>query len=382
MKILFITYGYDTSNKEINKSLRKIGNKVISLKIRNGIDDNQNENIIIPIIKLRLLSNFSFNLLLFFILPIYLLFNKTDVLIFDYNSFMGIITSYPIAKLKRIKILMDIRSIPVDVNNFFGIFRVLQYNLAMFFSKLLCDGFTFLTSPMAEKECRKYRIKNKPIGIWTSGVNEELFNPKLYEKQGKELRQKLRLENKFVVFYHGVLSPNRGLQNALRAIGLLKKEHPDIILLFLGEGSAKDELKEIIKIDKLETNTILHYKIDYNEVPKYIAMINVGIVPLPYHPYWIDQSPLKVMEYLSMEKPIILTDIPAHKDIINEAKCGIFIKSDEPEEIKRGIMFAYNNKSKLMQLGKEGRKIVLQKYTWDKIAEDLERFLVKVKNGK
>ncbi len=44
----------------------------------------------------------------------------------------------------------------------------------------------------------------------------------------------------------------------------------------------------------------------------------------------------------------------------------------------RGIEYAYVNKENLNVWGKIGRKIVKEKYTWEKVAEDLEDYLLSV----
>jgi glycosyltransferase involved in cell wall biosynthesis len=107
-------------------------------------------------------------------------------------------------------------------------------------------------------------------------------------------------------------------------------------------------------------------------------MCDVGIIPLPDHPYWRFQSPLKLLEYLAMEKVVILTDIPAHRAVIGEAKCGVYISAVNPTKIAGAIEYAYLNKGNLEEWGKMGRKIVKEKYTWEKVAMDLENYLLSI----
>jgi len=118
--------------------------------------------------------------------------------------------------------------------------------------------------------------------------------------------------------------------------------------------------------------------VDYAEVPKYIAMCDVGIVPLPDLPYWRFQCPLKLLEYLAMKKVVIVTDIPAHRAIIGKEKCGIYISSVKPIGIAKSITYAYNNKEKLGKWGEIGRTIIKQEYTWEKVARDLENYLLSI----
>ena len=73
-----------------------------------------------------------------------------------------------------------------------------------------------------------------------------------------------------------------------------------------------------------------------------------------------------------MGKSVIVTDIEAHREVLNNSPGGIFIKSHEPEEIAKGIEKAYHLRNKM---GKMGRERVIHKYTWEKQAENLTKFL-------
>jgi glycosyltransferase involved in cell wall biosynthesis len=137
-------------------------------------------------------------------------------------------------------------------------------------------------------------------------------------------------------------------------------------------------LRALIQKEGLQENIIITNPVIQSEVPKFISMCDVCIIPLPDHPYWRFQSPLKLLEYLAMEKVVILTDIPAHRAVLGEAKCGIYISSAKPMEIVKAIENAYLNKENLEEWGKIGRQIIVEKFTWAKVARDLENYLLSI----
>jgi glycosyltransferase involved in cell wall biosynthesis len=79
-----------------------------------------------------------------------------------------------------------------------------------------------------------------------------------------------------------------------------------------------------------------------------------------------------------MEKAVILTDILAHRAVIGEAKCGIYISSVKPMEIANAIEYVYLNRDTLEERGKIGREIVKREYTWEKVAGKLENYLLSI----
>ncbi len=77
---------------------------------------------------------------------------------------------------------------------------------------------------------------------------------------------------------------------------------------------------------------------------KEIAKADCGIYPLPDRPEWNVSSPLKVFEYMACGKPIILTPIPAHKDVLGDEGFVIWTKSDKAVDIAEAIMYAMDNR--------------------------------------
>ena len=228
---------------------------------------------------------------------------------------------------------------------------------------------------MKDEICSRFHLNPKKVGVWTSGVSPELFNPSEYISKVSEFRLKLDLASKFVVFYHGVFTASRGLKQSIEAIEILKNTNPNLTLFLLGTGSMASEIKSLIQEKGLEYNVIVHNPVDQKEVPLFISMCDVAIIPLPNNTFWRSQSPLKLLEYLAMEKVVILTNIPAHTTVIGKAKCGLYLSSIKPEEIAEAIDNAYINRSNLESWGRIGRAIVMENYTWQKVANDLENYL-------
>jgi len=276
-----------------------------------------------------------------------------------------------------IRLILDVRTIPVEVSGFRrGFLKHLLFTTSVSLAKELFSGITTITHLMKEDICARFGINPEKVGVWSSGVSTTLFEPRTWSSKGAPLRKKLGLAGKFIVLYHGVFSANRGLISTIEAMSIVKNVNNNVVFLLLGAGSSTQRLKDLIQVKKLQDTVIIHDPVGHAEVPKFIAMCDVGIVPLPDHPYWRTQSPLKLLEYLAMSKVVVITSIPAHRSVIKNESCGIYISSANPVEIAKSIMYAYDNRERLESWGKSGRKIVEEGYTWEKIAEDLESCLL------
>lgn len=365
---------------EILKPLAKKGHDVTLIlpysSIKYQIKDSKIKVISIPLRSLPVVSRIMFDVVLLFFLPIYVNASKPDFIITIPDGTIFGFLSTVLFKRLGFKLVLDIRSTPVETFGLHGFFRIFRFNATVSMAKKMFDGITIITLLMKKEVCKRFMIDPNKVGVWTEGVSTSLFKYERYTHQRKALRERLGLSKKFVVLYHGAFSPNRGLMECVKAMSLVKQRCSNTVLFLLGTGPIVNDLKRLIREEKVHDNVIMHRVVDYEDVPKYIAMSDVGIVPLPNISYWRHQCPLKLLEYLAMKRVVIITDIPAHREIVENKDCGIYVSSTKPEEISKAIIHAYENKDELKKWGAAGREIVINKYTWEKAAKDLENFLL------
>ena len=340
-------------------------------------ENSQHHVISIPLKKIPLILPLMRTLLLTFLLPVYILTLKIDYIVEAPDvSIISFIPTLILSRLRNIKFILDVRSVPVETFGFRGFMLKFWFAASIMIAKKFFDGITIITSSMKEEICDRFNINSKKVGVWTSGVSTRLFDPLRFTSERLEFRRKFGLSKKFVVFYHGIFTATRGLTQTVNAIKILKNKYPFITLFLLGKGPVTNKIRNLIQEEGLQNSVIIHDAVNQSEVPKFISLCDVGISPLPDHPYWRHQCPLKLLEYLAMEKVVIVTDIAAHRSVICENECGIYVSSTEPIDIAEKIEYAYNNRENLEKWGKFGRKIVREKYTWEKVASDLENYML------
>ena len=370
---------HKTSRIEILRALAKRGHEVFLVAAysskKKEIELTDVPVISIPLRYVPFFSTGAYVLLLFLYLPLFFLHLKPDFVILEPDAtILSIVPTLLFPRLKKPKIVLDIRSTPVGISGIGGYLKTLFFTIALNTAKKFFQGITIITPLMKKEVCENYDINSRFVGVWTSGVSTIAFNPENCSET--EMRKKFQLEGKFVVLHHGVFGKKRGIIETIKAIEILKNAYPYLVLFLLGRGDIN--LKDIIKELDLQNMVIVHDTVDYAEVRKYIAMCDVGIVPLPNLSDWRYQCPLNLLEYLAMKKVAIATDIPANRGILRESKCGIYASSANPVAIANAIAYAYNKRSKLREWGTYGRALIEERYSWEKVAENLENYLLEL----
>jgi len=323
--------------------------------------------------ELRVINRFPFVSISFhvqaLIFSLYWLFSiRPDVVITHPITALFLLPAIFVAKISQLKIkfVLDIRTLPVRFINLNDKIKNALVNVSIHAGKLFFDGITTITPALQRIISQRYNIEQQKIGIWMSGVNIDLFHPQ---------KMKTKSSDKFSIMYHGVLTENRGIIETIQAMVEVRQKLADVRLFILGKGLEVHKIKKLSDQLNLNGTVQFHDPVDYHEIPNYIADHDVGIIPLPDELCWQVSSPLKLTEYLAMEKPVIVSPIEAHTSFLGNCPAAIFIKSTRPEDIAAGIMEAYTKREQLSSLGKEGRKFIVNNFTWDHQSKNLEKFI-------
>lgn len=368
---------HKTRELEILKALADRGHitTMVAVTSRRSfqVRDSRINLISVPIRRWPLISHVVYTLFLFLFLPLHILRKKPDLVVMDpHISALSSIPSLLFLRFPRTKFVLDIKSTPVEVKGASAKLAAFFFNVLVAVAKKLFHAIEVVTPMMKVEICGKFGVDPRNVLVWTNGVPLKLFDPQNSLPESMKLRKQLGLTEKFVVFYHGVFSASRGLTETIDAINIVRRRHPEVVFFLLGTGPIVSHIEDLIQQKNLQNNVVLHAPVPYEDVPKFIGLSDVCIVPLLSNSYWSFQSPLKLLEYLAMEKVVLLTDIPAHRSVTKNEQCCIYLQSTHPVEIAKSIEHVYINKTKLGEWGKVGRNIVKSDYTWDRVAEEVE----------
>ncbi|MDG6221527.1 MAG: glycosyltransferase, partial [Candidatus Thermoplasmatota archaeon] len=81
-------------------------------------------------------------------------------------------------------------------------------------------------------------------------------------------------------------------------------------------------------------------------------------------------SPLKLFEYMACEKPVLASKVKGFEFLEAEG-CGLLASPEDPEAVAKAILKMLSDKEKLVEMGKRGRKLVVERYTWEASARQI-----------
>jgi glycosyltransferase involved in cell wall biosynthesis len=274
-----------------------------------------------------------------------ILLTDFDVLLIGYSAGHFIPLSILVRQFKKktFQVVLDIRTVPVDLKNDLGsLINQFRYAAAVRLAAVFCDGVTCITSFLADRLEQQFKRLKGKTHVLSTAADFGQFDP----RKSVSLRNQLCIDNRFVLLYHGVLSPNRGIQNVLKAVARCVNAMPDLLFMIVGAGPAEDELKTLSVKYEVKEHVLFTGNVPHSAIPDYIASSDLGIIPMPDIDWWNLNSPIKLKEYLAMGLPVLATDIQSHRQVVERCGGAVLMDDHSPESIQTALL-AYRENSRL-----------------------------------
>jgi glycosyltransferase involved in cell wall biosynthesis len=264
---------------------------------------------------------------------------------------------------------LDFRTLPVDLHRWKKrIDWLLSWRLAIKRFAQKADGYSFITERLRAEIEAEFGFGINDYAIWHSGVNLDRFSTPISNAP--------RGDDGFRLFYHGSISRRRGLGLVIEAIAL-GGFPPGFEFVIVGDGQERKDLERQAKALGVEKQVRFYGFVPYERVASEIAHADVCICPLPDRLEWNVSSPLKVFEYMACAKPMILTPIPAHRDVLGESRFVVWTQGFEPADFHQAILEAAASRVELTAQAALAPKLARVSYEWRVQANAFHRYLVR-----
>jgi len=283
-----------------------------------------------------------------------------------------------ILKLFGKKIIYDVHEhYPNTILDRYWIPKSLRYttsNLFDLFEKVFVLFFDYViyTTPIVGERYKELKVRTERIENYPLIELSEIFkkNPQKY------------------IIYLGEMTKIRGITELIEAFNMVVKKYPEWKLYLVGSvepPSFSKEIEQLISKLNLKQNINLIPWVPYEEKEKFSSQASIGIVIYLPYPNNISCLPNKLFDYMLVGLPVVASNFPLYKEIVDTDRCGLIVDPLDPREVAKAIEYLIEHPDGARKMGKKGKKAILEKYNWEKEGRKLldiyARILDNVRDG-
>ncbi|WP_292366047.1 MULTISPECIES: glycosyltransferase family 4 protein [unclassified Methanoculleus] len=173
-----------------------------------------------------------------------------------------------------------------------------------------------------------------------------------------------------LMFMAGNLQSFHGVGECIQAVSRIRERYPDVSLTLV--GNVRETLYECIHESDhnafITTTGFLPYREMYERLNEGVAGL------LVFQPTYYNISiglPNKLFDYMLLGLPVIASDLPEIRNVVDKADCGILVDPASVGDIVNAISYLFDHPEEARRMGANGRKAVLERYNWSAMEADL-----------
>lgn len=174
------------------------------------------------------------------------------------------------------------------------------------------------------------------------------------------------------VLYHGHLGPERGIQELVESILILRNTIPDVSLILLGSfrlQKFQDDILSTIEDNRLSDNIKWVAQVPHQDVWTYLNKAAVGVIPFRQNSLFMNVTPTKLFEFMAAGCGIIASDLPPIRHHVGESiqwSCP-----GSAQSIAEGLIKLLQNPRLVENQVRKNRSLILNQYNWESISNKL-----------
>ena len=204
---------------------------------------------------------------------------------------------------------------------------------------------------------KKLGGKGKRMIVAPFGVDVNKFTP---EKRNKK--------DGHVVISTRNLEKIYDIQTLIRAIPEVIKKIPDTKFVVAGSGKLKNELITLAKKLNVEKHVNFLGQISHDELSKYLANSEVYVSTS-----LSDTISVSLLEAMASGVVPVVTDIEGNRILIKDGYNGFLFPPSNEKLLAEKIIILLQNINLRKKIGEINRKIVIERYDWDKNMKKIEK---------
>ncbi|MGJ7457338.1 glycosyltransferase [Halomonas sp. RA08-2] len=193
-----------------------------------------------------------------------------------------------------------------------------------------------------------------------------------------ELKKELGIfRDTAVIGYIGTFVKYEGLDDLLEACSILYGRGLDFALLLIGSedtsgggrGPIAEKIISIAREGGFSDRLIMPGRVPHQEVERYYSIVDIAPFPRKPLPVCEMVSPMKPLEAMSLEKPVIVSSVSALSEMVVDQYNGLIFDKGDIVDLADKLEVLLNNPQLRDEMGKNGRQWTCNERDWKAVGK-------------
>jgi glycosyltransferase involved in cell wall biosynthesis len=146
-----------------------------------------------------------------------------------------------------------------------------------------------------------------------------------------------------------------------RAFVLAARQHPELRMLMLGNGSQAVELRQTFIKAGVQDRVLFPGQVRQSDLPRLYRAADLYISASHS-----DGTSISLLEAMACGRPALVSDIPGNREWITPGENGWLFPDGDADALAQSIILAIKERDKLAEMGKAARNLAQQRADWEK----------------
>ena len=286
---------------------------------------------------------------------------KLDFDLLLVNQTFPLIPSYLVSKIKRkpiIALFHDIYGLQFSLKEK-GLLKGLIRGIVELISVKLNYDIVLTVSKSTKKKLVKMGVKEDKIFVVGGGVDLKEIDSIEEQKSSKPK-----------ILYVGRLVKLKKVENLLLAFKKIILRFPETELYIVGSGPQENLLKKLAEELNISSKTFFTGYVSEEEKIRLMKSAWVLVQPSIAEGFG-----LVLVEANACKTPVVAVDSGGPREVVKDGITGFLVQPNNINQLAEKIIELLEDKNKMVKMGEEGRKMVEENYTWERVAEKVEKII-------
>ena len=234
-------------------------------------------------------------------------------------------------------------------------------------SERFVDRFLVVSEALRKIMIDGHKVTPDKVVRVYNGIELNAYCPNTSDQSSWQIRNEYGIgATDVLIGAIGRLVWQKGLEYLIKSMPEIVKRHPDIKVIFVGDGPFRGSLENLCRQLGVEDKSIFTgYRSDTKEI---LSAIDIKVIPS-----LAEGFPMVTLEAMAMEKPIVATCIDGITEQITDGVEGILVPPRDTNALVAAINAIIENKDLASSLGSAARKRVEREFTVEKMIDETEK---------